>query len=77
MMTPEQRKTAIELLDAIHAYIVAAGPMGVPSGELYALLMGKIDIHVYQSLIGALEGAGKVTIKNHLIRATDAELRRM
>lgn len=37
----------------------------VPSGHLYAQVMGHLDIHTYEAAIGALKRAGLVTEKNH------------
>lgn len=37
----------------------------VPSGHLYAQLMGHMDIHTYNSVIACLKGAGLIEEKNH------------
>lgn len=34
----------------------------VPSGHLYAHLMGKVDLHTYNSIIGKLQSIGLVTM---------------
>lgn len=73
-MTPEARKQLLEALDGIVDWIEAASnasPLGgIPSGELYAILMGKIDIHTYQTVIGVLQQEGYITVKNHLLKST-------
>jgi hypothetical protein len=40
----------------------------VPSGELYAHVMGVMDVHQYERSIGVLKGAGLVEEQNHLLR---------
>lgn len=40
---------------------------GVPSGHLYAVLMGQMSLEVYNKYIGCLISAGLVTQKNHLL----------
>lgn len=61
---------ALELAKAVLDVIIAAGPNGMPSGELYAHLMGKISIETYGSLIGMLKRLGLVAESNHLLTAT-------
>lgn len=39
----------------------------IPEGELYALLMGKMDIHGFQSLVRLLTRTGLVRSENHLL----------
>lgn len=39
----------------------------VPSGLLYARLMVYMDINTYNTIIGLLEKAGKITNKGHLL----------
>lgn len=40
----------------------------VPSGVLYAGLVGRLDIHAYNKLIGILKNSGLVEEKSHLLR---------
>jgi len=41
----------------------------VPSGHLYAALMGKMDLEEYQSILRVIEGAGLIKVeRSHLIR---------
>ena len=39
----------------------------VPSGHLYAYLMGVIDIHTYNGVIAILKKQGKITESNNLL----------
>ena len=58
------------VLDAIQEIITAAGPQGVPSGHLYAMLMGYMDLNTYQTMIDLMVKAGGITLTNHVIRST-------
>ena len=58
------------VLDAIQEIITAAGSQGLPSGHLYAMLMGYMDLQTYQTMIGLMVKAGGVTLQNHVLRAT-------
>ena len=39
----------------------------VPSGHLYARLMGRLSLEEYNLLIGFIQRAGLIKIQNHLI----------
>jgi len=56
------------ILDAVQEIIEAAGPSGIPSGHLYAMLMGHMDLQTYQSMVGLMVRAGGVTLENHVLR---------
>ena len=64
----------LEAVRAIAAIVVdevnAAGPMGIPSGHVYAALMTTgMSLADYQSLIGALEKAGQISVHGQTLRA--------
>lgn len=40
----------------------------VPSGQLYAHLMGVIDIHTYNGVIATLKKQGKITESGYLLK---------
>lgn len=47
-----------------------AGPMGIPSGHVYAILMGfNLSLSTYQSILAGLEKAGKIRVRNNCIHA--------
>ena len=47
----------------------------IPSGTLYASLMGKVDFEGYQKLLRILTGAGLIEVlPSHLIRWTGPEV---
>lgn len=59
-------KTALHIL-----YIIAHKNEGVPSGHLYALLMGSVDLAKYQAILEVACEKGLITIANHLIKPTN------
>jgi hypothetical protein len=55
------------IVDAIHA----AGTDGIPSGHLYAMLMDKMSLGIYNALIDALVAVKRVRrTSSHLLMAT-------
>jgi len=58
------------VLDAIQEIVQRAGPEGIPSCHLYAMLMGYMDLETYQSMIDIMVQAGGITLENHVLRAT-------
>lgn len=57
--TKQQIAAAFAVLTAVADTIRELG--SVPSGDLYAQLMGRMDIHTYNKLIDRLKGAGLVS----------------
>jgi hypothetical protein len=46
-----------------------AGPLGVPSGVVYAALMSAgIDLNTYQAILSAMAEAGRITVSADLIK---------
>lgn len=66
--TREQVKAAIEMVMAVGDTIRDLG--SVPSGELYARLMGHMTLNTYNMLIERLKGAGVVKEEAHLLTWT-------
>ena len=61
---------ALEITTAFLAAIREAGPMGIPSGHLYATAMqAGITLDSYESIIRVLKEAGKVKETNDLLIA--------
>lgn len=58
---------AAALGDAIRSLTESSPLRGVPSGELYARVMGRMDIRTYGALIGALKRAGLIEERSHLL----------
>jgi len=58
------------VLDAIQEVVARAGSQGIPSGHLYVMLMGYMDLDTYQNVIALMVRAGGVTLQNHVLRAT-------
>ena len=70
-MTPE-RAAAWLLIDTIYGCIKIAGKAGIPSGHLYAMLMGKVNIETYQLVIHALTVTNKISQDGYVLRAKEA-----
>jgi hypothetical protein len=72
-MTPQERQLFLEIVNIMMELIehhTKTSPVGgLPSGELYTKLMGKMSIENYQAIIDALVRTGKITNKNHLLKA--------
>lgn len=67
-MTKEQVRAQITIVQGIAETIRAFGPQGIPSGHLYAMLMGGLSLEQYDGCINLLKRAGLVTEKNHLLK---------
>ena len=72
MTTQTQKQAILAVLDILMEAISTAGERGIPSGHLYAILMGKMTLSQYQSLIGILVKSGKVKDSGHLLTAIKA-----
>ena len=46
----------------------------IPSGSLYAMLMGKINMSQYETILRILAGARLVAVENHLVRWVGPEV---
>lgn len=60
-----QRKQAVQIIGAIAEVIREVGE--VPSGHLYARLMGKLDLAQYNVCIDVLKKAGLVKEERNLL----------
>jgi hypothetical protein len=59
----DQLKAALEIMMAVADAIRDLGR--VPSGHLYARLMGHMSLETYNVIIERLKGAGMIEEKNH------------
>jgi ArsR family metal-binding transcriptional regulator len=67
MATKEQVNAAMQIVLAIGDTIKELKE--VPSGHLYAQLMGKLSLSDYEAIIGVLKRSGKVVEdQSHLLR---------
>jgi hypothetical protein len=64
----EEKKAALSILMAVAEAIKDLG--SVPSGHLYATLMGHLSLDQYQQVIRVLKQAGLVKEENHLLTYT-------
>jgi len=62
-ITPEQLSAAVGVIIAVGTAIRELGR--VPSGHLYAGLMGQMDLRTFESVIETLKKAGLVEERNH------------
>jgi hypothetical protein len=63
--TPEQAKAAVDVIMAVAEAIRELKT--VPSGHLYARLMGYMDLQTYNRIIDTLKRVGAVSEKNHVL----------
>jgi hypothetical protein len=66
-MNEEQKmKAAVEIMKAVASAIKGLGT--IPSGHLYAQLMGRMSLDSYEKMLSALQRMGIVSIDgNHLV----------
>lgn len=66
------RKALAALLLAaktVQEAVAASGPMGIPEGHVYAALSAHgMTLPVFEQIIAALVGAGKIRKDGHLLR---------
>jgi hypothetical protein len=60
-----QVAAALEAIYAVIDVIRETGP--IPSGHLYATMMGAIDIHTYNAIIDIAIKSGRVRRDNHML----------
>jgi hypothetical protein len=61
-----EARRAVDVILAIAEAVRAAKE--IPSGHLYAMLCGAIDLPAYRKVLGILQRAGVVEEKGHLVR---------
>jgi hypothetical protein len=64
-MTKEQAHALIQFMGAVASLIKEVKE--IPSGHLYAQLMGKMTLDQYNDMIATLKNAGLVSLKNDLL----------
>jgi len=69
-MSPAQAQALKQICDAVIDTVKQSGPMGAPGGILYAALMAYgCSLSQFESLMGALVRAGKLTKHGDCYRA--------
>ena len=63
-----EMQRGMKIVQALGAAIMEAGDRGIPSGHLYAVVMGAVNIEEYTAAIGLLKKADLVSEKGHLLR---------
>ena len=61
----DQEKAALQVILAVGSAIKELG--SVPSGHLYARLMGRMSLETYNKILGILKRTGAVKEENHLL----------
>ena len=61
------KASATEILRTIAECIKTAGSNGLPSGHLYAMLMGSMDINTYTQCISILKRSGIIAENNFIL----------
>jgi hypothetical protein len=64
------RKEASVFLAVILTTVAKSGNCEVPSGHLYAALMGRLSLDDYQGLIDIASNVGLVTVQSHVVTIT-------
>jgi hypothetical protein len=57
------------LIETLREAIEACGSRGIPAGHLYAMVMDKVSLQVFEKCIGLLVEAGRVKRSSHLLTA--------
>lgn len=68
----KRRAVLLAITEIILDAITEAGTHGIPSGHLYAALMGHMNIDTYNTIIDALINTGKIKQSNYLLTAVKA-----
>jgi hypothetical protein len=63
----EQVAAVIEVLHAIAEVVKAAGPQGIPSGHLYAMLLGHLSLRQYELCIDKLISSNVIKQTNFVL----------
>jgi len=67
-VTRAQKLGVLQLLVAVSESIREAGPLGIPSSSIYAVLMAKgFTLADHEALIGTLKRTGLVRESGHLL----------
>lgn len=66
--TVAQVEAYIEICRTIAEAVKEAGEFGIPSGHVYAMLIGTMSLQTYEGIIDKLKGAGLIREDNsHLL----------
>lgn len=68
-------ESAMDILKTVTETVVAVGPDGAPEGTLYACMMSYTELPAFQRIMHLLKGAGLITIKENVVRATPRAVR--
>ena len=71
-LTKEELNGGLQAIFAVAEAIREAGE--IPSGTLYAMLIGKMNFQAYEKMLAILKNAGLISVNAHLIRWTGPAL---
>lgn len=63
-----REKTTMRVVEFVYSCILEAGDEGIPSGHLYAVLMGDLSLGEFQAAVGILKKHGFITDEHHLLK---------
>lgn len=72
-VTPKQVSAALQMCAAVAEAIREAKE--IPSGTLYTVLCGRVDLPSYEGIIRTLKGAGLVAERAHMLTWVGPEVR--
>lgn len=67
MVTKEQVTAAVQKMVMVGMAVKEAGPEGIPSGHLYATLMGSMTLETYNRIIAELKRQRIINEKNNVL----------
>jgi hypothetical protein len=67
-------QAGLKIMFAVAETIREAG--SIPSGTLYAALVGRVDINGYESIIRTLKNTGLVTEQSHMLTWVGPEIQK-
>ena|SRR5712664_908935 len=70
-MNAKQKTSMLLLMDLLIEAIEASGDRGIPEGHIYAAVMSKVELSVFQGVIDSFVEQGNVTRTNHLLKLTE------
>lgn len=74
-MAPNQLAAFLTFVRLIGQAVSEAGKQGIPSGHLYAVLMGKITREAYQSIIDLMKRQNLINETGNLLTWTGPEIK--
>lgn len=71
-MSAQDVQAVLQVVMIVRDAIKEAGDQGLASGHLYAVLMGKMSLETYTSIIETLKASGMVRESGHVLYYCEA-----